>query len=308
MRRSRSIASALASLGTSLFALTSFAAPPPPPPPPVAPPPGPPAAATSAPAPAAKPAPVAPAAQPAPAPAAKPAPVAQPAPPPPPPEKHAHHHAKGHPFKWGGLGYAFAGPTFFSGGFMLRDALVQPDALGSSYSAPSWGGTFGGVGGLMLGRYLWVGGQGYGVFAPGSTTGRGSTHVGIGGGGFEAGFAVVNNHRWLVTPYLGLGGLGTNVEVRANSSNVKVGGKEVAAGTTATFSAGTGLFFFGIRAHKLLFHGPGGLSAALDAGGLLSFAGSGWDKDGDAVTANKTAVRGGFLRIELGGGGSWLGD
>jgi hypothetical protein len=208
------------------------------------------------------------------------------------------------PFRWGGLGYGFEGPILL-GGSLLEQELLEPLALGTGYAAPSWGGSFGGGGGVLLGDQLWIGGQGHGTIAPSSSTTRGSARTSFGGGGFELGFAAVNNGLWLVTPFVGIGGLGYDVSVRSTVPGMRVGARDVPVGQTIEFKGGSATLGLGARGHRLLFWDNAGITVGWELGALFSMASSTWEVDGQSAQAGRPSLQGLYLRVLVGGGGFW---
>lgn len=187
----------------------------------------------------------------------------------------------------------------------LDDALRDPGGLGQGYARSDTALAFGGGGGALIGHRLWLGGKGFGFVLPTESSDRGSARVRGGGGGFELGVAALNRPRALVIPYLGLGGMGTSVDVRNRSATpVSVGAIAIAPGESRTFDAGVWTVDAGVRAFGLYFPGNGGFTAGLDLGFMTSLAPSSFETSG-ATLGSVTPARlsAGYLRLVFGGGG-----
>ncbi|MCR9163974.1 MAG: hypothetical protein ACE37F_02270 [Nannocystaceae bacterium] len=205
----------------------------------------------------------------------------------------------------GGLGYmqlgTHIGPVGDIGG-----ALRAPNALGDRATSPEFGYTFGGGGRALLLRRLVIGGRGFGLFTPRVGGQRGFATVTAGGGGFELGVAAVNRKAWLLIPYVGGGAGGMTVEV-ANESDAPLAvadDEPIPVEGRRSYDAGFGYIEFGVATHRLLFFGDGGLALGLDVGGMISVAATPWNTGGrDLEGIDRPRLRGGFLRLTIGGGG-----
>lgn len=204
----------------------------------------------------------------------------------------------------GGLGWAFVGGWF---GLLrgLEGALQAPDALGPDTSITATSLQFGGGGGLLVAHRLWIGGKGFGVLhrLTGEARGRGSLRAG--GGGFEVGAALVNDGRSLVIPFLGVGGLGYNLDLEAPAGgSLARGGAPLVASGEATLKAGLLTAELGARFQRLIFWGSRGMTVGVEVGLLTSLNSPRWKQDGQEQAALPQArFTGGLVRFNVGGGG-----
>jgi hypothetical protein len=212
------------------------------------------------------------------------------------------------PYGWGGLGYASVG--FMHGSFhFLDEALRDPAALGPGYERSDTAFTFGGGGGALIGRRLWVGGKGFGFILPTESSDRGRARINGGGGGFELGLAAINRPHAIVIPYIGVGGLATSVTVRnRTAAAMSVGGVPLLPpGEDRTFSSGFWTLDAGIRAFGVYFPGGGGWAAGVDLGITTALAPNSFELDGNPLSGVAPArMTAGYLRLMLGGGGFFV--
>ena len=189
-------------------------------------------------------------------------------------------------------------------------AAVRPSsALGPDATSPGFGYTIGGGGRALILRRLVIGGRGFGVYTPRVGSDRGFATLSGGGGGFELGVAAVNRDAWLLIPYVGGGAGGLTLEVANESQDsIFVGDDErIPPGGHRTYDAGFGYLEFGLAAHRLLFFEGGGFAMGVEAGAMLSIASSAWSTDTSDVNGiGRAQLRGGFLRLAIGGGGFWF--
>lgn len=202
----------------------------------------------------------------------------------------------------GGYGYAFLGAEVANIGDL--DGLATTDGIGADAEAPAVSYTFGGGGRVMYADFL-LGGKGFGLFETAIDGAAGTaTRIG-GGGGFDLGYAVINRSDWLVAPFVGVGGMGLDVEVSNTSADaIRVGDRSLAAGESTTLRGGLAYAEVGIGGRWFVPGTDGGFMFGLEVGGMFSITDSEWDADDMPVGGLEgPGYTGGYIRLHLGGGG-----
>ncbi len=164
---------------------------------------------------------------------------------------------------WGGFGHAFAG--MFAGSFgNIADDLAKTEALGGA-AINAVGAQLGGGGWVLLSGHFMVGGRGWGMYVPSEGGDRGSATFGGGGGGVDFGWAAYNRNRFLVFPFIGVGGYGQSIELNNSRTSVETGGGEITvggltipAGKSATIDGGAAYMELGLGVQRFLFKEQGG--------------------------------------------------
>jgi len=210
-------------------------------------------------------------------------------------------HADGVP-TLGGFGYVLQGVEFTSVvglGGPLEHALGE----GSAPGLAAW--QFGGGGKVLAWNFL-VGGKGYGLIRPETSTAVGSARFGGGGGGLELGYAAVNRDGWLVYPYAGVSGLALNMELD-NEVEVPIefGDFEIGAELSEGFSSSYVVAEYGLGFQRLLHDGGGGWHLGAEMGLMLTVDSAPWEAEsggevGDTISPEVSGV---YFRTTMGGGG-----
>jgi hypothetical protein len=190
-------------------------------------------------------------------------------------------------------------PGEFSG---MQQTLQQPTLLGSGYDTAPMGVLFGGGGGVLVGP-AWIGGKGFALIEQTTPHGTADTKVGGGGGGFELGYALVATDRWLVVPYMGLGGFSYSMKVtnKSPTSITLYPNETIGPGVESSYSASLWTGEFGLRANRLIFWGDGGMTVGAEIGYMASLTRDAWT---GATTASPESaqIRGAYFKILVGGG------
>jgi hypothetical protein len=136
---------------------------------------------------------------------------------------------------FGGLGYGAVG--VMAGSVTGASAHLER-ALGADGVPGGLGWQLGGGGKALLWGLV-IGGKGFFLAYPETSTARGSSLLRGGGGGFDLGYAVVNRSDRIVCPFVGIGGIGFDLSV-ANISDeaMLLGSEEIEPNEDATFSGG----------------------------------------------------------------------
>lgn len=188
----------------------------------------------------------------------------------------------------------------------MERTLGQPAAFGPGYDVPPAALLAGGGGGALLGSRVWLGGKGFGLFAPEQSSDRGGSRLNGGGGGFELGYAVMNARDWLVVPFFGVGSFGYNLRVknRTGAALPLYPGEEVPVAQDREIEAGFWTAEIGVRANRLLFWENGGFTVGAELGYITALSRSAWTGGTEGAGDQETAGLGGvYFRLVLGGGG-----
>ena len=164
-----------------------------------------------------------------------------------------------------------------------------------------------GGGGKALLWGLVIGGKGFFLAYPETSTARGSSLLRGGGGGFDLGYAVVNRSDRIVCPFVGIGGIGFDLSV-ANISDeaMLLGSEEIEPNEDATFSGGFWYLEGGMGAHRFTM-AHGGPELGVEFGVMASFAAQRWkNAAADDVGLLGPEFVGAYLKITGGGGGFFL--
>lgn len=204
----------------------------------------------------------------------------------------------------GGFGYALNGMTFSSVvglGGPLEHALGD----GAAPGLLEW--QFGGGGKVLAWNFL-IGGKGYGTLRPEAHTPIGAVAYGGGGGGLELGYAVVNRQRWLLYPYIGVGGYSLGMRVHNHTElDLQIGDADVAGGESVAFDSSYVMAEWGLGFQRLLFTegATGGWQLGAEVGFTLTTSSEAWITvgGGEVSGMNRPEIAGGFLRMTIGGGG-----
>lgn len=207
-------------------------------------------------------------------------------------------------------GYGHFTPGVFAGSFGgVGQDLGRTESLGNGSELGPMGLFIGGGGRGIFGPVV-LGGKGFGIFGSSSPGANGDLSLGGGGGGFDLGWALVKTD-WLFFPFIGVGGMGVTVDVENTSNQVLRLGTQrtLSPGKTAALESGffTGEFGFGLQ--RLLFwgdgkYGRGGFLVGAEVGFLAALTGGDWTYgDADVPGLAPARIKGGYLRLSLGGGG-----
>lgn len=213
--------------------------------------------------------------------------------------------AEERPSRFGGFGHGFAGVLLgdLGGqGYGLADSNALGDGAGPSFFA----GMLGGGGRARLGRFVMLGGRGFAIVAPREDGVHGSSRLLGGGGGLDAAFVGYDDGGWLVYPYLGLLGLGLELDVDSHSPDPRrIGDARVEPQSRVQVETGFAMVDFGAGVQRTVFgDGSGGVLVGLELGFMYSIRVSPWQIDGTEVQGLLgPSLNGGYLRVTLGGGG-----
>ena len=212
---------------------------------------------------------------------------------------------------WGGWGHATVG--IFTGGFgQVGRHLDDADALGDTIRFRPFGVMLGGGGrALLAGRYL-LGGKGFAMIPQGQITEKGRAVMLGGGGGLDVGLVLYNGPKWMVYPLAGAGGYGTSLLIHNQSEEDVVVSRNITLtpGEQIDLTAGFVTFEIGVGVGRSAFWGDprsggaGGMFHGLEAGILMSVSEDRWKTPDDITVAIPPAsLLGGYLRMNIGGGG-----
>ena len=205
---------------------------------------------------------------------------------------------------FGGFSYGAAGVVL---GRVTGASPHLQRALGDDGAPGNVGWQLGG-GGKMLLWGLVIGGKGFYLTYPETSTSDGSANLRGGGGGLDFGFAAINRSDRIVCPFVGIGGIGLGLSVTNISDQaLDFGSERIAAGEEATFGGGFWYVEAGLGAYR--FTTPhGGPALGVEFGVMASLGSPGWNnEDGaevDGVAGPKFA--GAYLKVAGGGGGFFL--
>lgn len=214
--------------------------------------------------------------------------------------------AEERPSRWGGYGHGFAGVLLGDLGGQGY-GLAASTALGDGAGPSSFAGMLGGGGRARLGRYLMLGGRGFAVIAPPKQGIHGSARFLGGGGGLDAAFVAYDDDRWLVYPYLGVLGLGVELDVDSSSpAPRRIGDARIEPEARVQLESGFAMIELGAGAQRIVFGDPsGGVMVGMELGFLYSVRVSPWQIDGVEVQGlGGPSLNGGYLRLTVGGGGA----
>ena len=210
-------------------------------------------------------------------------------------------------------GFGFFSPGILVGNFGDVDRALESDtALGEGGAPPPYAVTIGGGGGWLLGGVYVIRGKGFYYFTPSTPSSRGrSTSMG-GGGGIDVGMVFYNRQRWMLYPFVGVGGLSTNLGIEnRHTTNIDVAGIDLAPGEKTELSSGYFTFELGFAFQRLMFEKPsgamranGGFINGAEMGLLVSLHQSQWNAGDTTIDAMPAArMLGFYFRLLMGGGG-----
>ncbi len=206
---------------------------------------------------------------------------------------------------WGGVGFVFGGLAV-SEYQQLSENLNQSD-LPDISEAPGY--QVGGGGFLLLETQWVITGQGYGAFFPATSANGIELDYRMGGGGLNAGYVIWNTDLWLLFPTVGLGGIGSALEITNDSAgSIAFGGHPIAPGSSATFQLGTAYVDFNLNLFKTFSRKPyrlSGPAVGLSVGYQLGAINNSWStRNGDRLMGlDNDRINMFYLRFHLGGGG-----
>jgi hypothetical protein len=215
------------------------------------------------------------------------------------------------PIEHGGYGYASPGLAVVDVSFLGVD-LAKSFGLDEGFPVSPLGFTLGGGGKALIASRWIVGGKGYLLLFTESTGGDGTVSMLGGGGGFDIGYAAIQERPWLVYPYQGVGGIGLTMDVsNGGARDVKLGDSTIIrSGETGTFDTGSITVELGVGMQRLFFEENGGFIVGGELGVMLTPAEMTWQdgRERDLAGVHPSRLLGVFVRIDLGGGGFLLDD
>lgn len=207
----------------------------------------------------------------------------------------------------GGFGYALFGVTNVNFG-NLQNVLRSTEGFGKNFTISSNGTAAGGGGHALLTNRLLIGGKGYGSIT--SITGSENdveVSVTSGGGGFNLGYSLINNNKWLVYPFIGYGGGGYTLSIENHAKQgLKLGDETLAESTNAEYTAEQSIFEVGLGAHHLFFNPEtsGGLMVGVILNAAFGVSKIPWRRDDKTIQAlGNTKLQIITLSFTFGGGG-----
>lgn len=210
-------------------------------------------------------------------------------------------------------GFGFFSPGLVVGNFGdMGRALEDGSALGPGGAPSDVAVTVGGGGGQLLGGVFMLRGKGFGLFAPTATTRRGRAALTGIGGGADVGLVLFNRRRWLLYPYVGVGGVSSSSSVRNDhDDDIIVAGRTLSPGQELDLKSGYFTFELGFAFQRLMFRKPrhnetslGGFINGGEVGAIVSLGRSTWQSEGNSVPdMPSTQLLGGYVRLLIGGGG-----
>ncbi len=204
----------------------------------------------------------------------------------------------------GGFGHMVTGLAFGQLG-NLAGQLGHSEGLGAT--PEEYGYTVGGGGRMMITDYLFLGGRGYLMVLPEFSSDRGSAALYGGGGGVDLGVLIHNRDKVMLYPFVGVGGLGLNLEITNNSDKeIRFGKERIKAGEQKSLRTGFWYLEVGFGVQRLLFADKqqGGWVIGAEVGVQLSPRSEWMDEDDrELAGVNPARLASGFFRITVGGGG-----
>lgn len=209
---------------------------------------------------------------------------------------------------------AHAAPIFFGGfghmtqGFLLGDPTgmateLDSDGGGSPHNAL----LIGGGGRMIIPGGVVLGGHGFGLEGLGGDGTGGSSQVSGGGGGFDVGWAAINDGRRLIYPLAGVTFTGVDVLVQNHAEARKVGNYAMVPGDRVEMKGSGVALDFGVALTQLLWGDEGGgMIVGAQMGYLLPVGGGTWTAKGGAeISGVDGSTNGLYFRVNVGGGGGF---
>jgi len=217
----------------------------------------------------------------------------------------------------GGFGHFFIGPALFQTQTMT-DYLKRNDILGAAYSPSNIGYTIGGEGAAVFGQFI-IGGGGFALISPITSTDAGMARATIGGGYFKMGYLFYKKQNTFMFAYAAVGGSGYNIELSNLSDSVSLHFNHKAPITPAAkenYSVSGFLMDLGVSLKTIPLGGiadnkrgnkkeKGGLILGFDAGCFLVLPTSKWSTEKIVVSGppNLPQLLSPYIRLTIGGGG-----
>lgn len=206
---------------------------------------------------------------------------------------------------WGGWGHFQPGIIVGSFG-RVGERLDDGDALDDQVRFGPVAATIGGGGRALLAGRVLIGGKGFGLLPQSQITPRGRALLAGGGGGLDIGLVMFSNHRWIVYPFAGFGGMGWGLTID-NQSDVDVTVSPaitLAPEEQTDLAAGFATLELGIGFARTAFWGDGGLLHDGEIGVLFGITEDRWKDDNNVSVALPPAhLAGVYFRLGIGGGG-----
>ena len=216
--------------------------------------------------------------------------------------KGSHRHDKDEKRPWWG-GWGHFSPGIFVGHFGdVGERLDDGDSFSDEIRYRPIGLMLGGGGrALLAGRFL-IGGKGFAMLPQSQVTERGRAVLTGGGGGLDVGLLIYNRRHWLMYPYVGFGGFGYSLDLRNQSEQDVV----VSPNITLEPEAGFATAEIGFGFARTAFWGQGGFMHGIEIGMMFALSEDRWKTEDDVSVALPPAnMLGGYLRMNIGGGGFW---
>ena len=205
---------------------------------------------------------------------------------------------------WGGLGYFSPGVTFRMPNNL---GLELNTLLRETQDYPQTGISLGGGGFMLLkGKYV-ISGGGFAILSPQVEGANSTVQIRSGGGGFNFGYVVKDDGKWLGFPHLGIGVMGMSMDVE-NFGNFLVNQGKFIIPPNESLSINSEIVYLdlGVNLFRFLITGGGnGPVVGVSVGYLQGLAGppfeteEGFNLDNLSDPELSTI----YFKINIGGGG-----
>lgn len=205
---------------------------------------------------------------------------------------------------FGGLGFFSPGIHFGS----VQDLSGDLSSLG--INGNDWASAFsvgGGGFGIIGGRIL-IGGKGFGTFPVTASGSNCEATWSTGGGFFQLGTPMIQKNGQILFPALGIGGMGTDLEIENQSSGDLAWGEDpIPVGEMRNYEVGWAAADFSLNYHRFIGgNSQGGWTLGLSLGYSFSLNEDEWKNKGtgaEILGLGEKRFNMVYVKIALGGGG-----